>query len=163
MSDAPTPPDPVDPAPQTPGTPPPPGATPPDTPGPTPPGTPGAAPAAPLSEEADIQANKAMAMLAYIIFFIPLIAAKDSPFAKYHANQGLVLTIFGFGAFVVVGILSFMIAFIPFIGWCISSLGCFVSMAVLIAWLVFAVLGIMNASNGLKKPLPLMGNISIIK
>ena len=35
--------------------------------------------------------NKVMAILAYIIFFIPLLAAKESKFAMYHANQGLVL------------------------------------------------------------------------
>ena len=42
-------------------------------------------------DAADIEKNKLMAVLAYIIFLIPLLAAKDSPFAKYHTNQGLVL------------------------------------------------------------------------
>ena len=42
---------------------------------------------------ADIEKNKAVGILAYILFFIPIIAARDSKFAMYHANQGLALFI----------------------------------------------------------------------
>ena len=40
--------------------------------------------------------KKGMAILAYfgILFLIPLFAAKNDPFARYHTNQGLVLFIF---------------------------------------------------------------------
>ena len=38
----------------------------------------------------DIEDNKVIAALAYIIFFLPLIVAKDSEFGKFHANQGLI-------------------------------------------------------------------------
>lgn len=43
----------------------------------------------------DIAKNKGMAVLSYIwiLFIIPLFAAKDSKFARFHANQGLVLFI----------------------------------------------------------------------
>ncbi len=34
----------------------------------------------------DIEKNKTMAGLAYLIFFLPLIASPDSAFAKFHAN-----------------------------------------------------------------------------
>ena len=44
----------------------------------------------------DIEKNKIMAVLAYIIFLIPLLAAKDSPFAKFHTNQGS--SIFSYGS-----------------------------------------------------------------
>jgi hypothetical protein len=37
-------------------------------------------------DPSDVQRNKGMAVLAYIIFFIPLLAARDSKFAMYHAN-----------------------------------------------------------------------------
>jgi hypothetical protein len=40
-------------------------------------------------EPNNVLTNKVMAILAYIIFFIPLLAARDSHFAMYHANQGL--------------------------------------------------------------------------
>ena len=39
----------------------------------------------------DADKNKVMGILAYVIFLVPLIVAKDSPFAKYHTNQGLAL------------------------------------------------------------------------
>ncbi|HPL93320.1 MAG TPA: hypothetical protein PLB38_03500 [bacterium] len=39
----------------------------------------------------DIEKNKVMAILAYIIWLIPYLGAKDSKFAMYHAKQGLVL------------------------------------------------------------------------
>lgn len=98
----------------------------------------------------DVEKNKVMAILAYIIFFIPLIAARESRFAMFHANQGLVL----FLAAVVINIVG---GIIPFIGWfLILPFGW-------IAVLVFAIIGIINASKGEMKPLPLIGGISIIK
>jgi uncharacterized membrane protein len=98
----------------------------------------------------DVEKNKVMAILSYIIFFIPLIAARESKFAMYHANQGLVL----FLAAVVINIVG---GIVPFIGWfIILPFGW-------IAVLIFAIIGIINASKGLMKPLPLIGGISIIK
>ena len=43
----------------------------------------------------DIEKNKVMAVLAYfgILVLIPIFAAKDSKFARFHANQGLVLAL----------------------------------------------------------------------
>ncbi len=58
----------------------------------------------------DVQDNKVIAALAYIVFFIPLLAAKDSKFAKEHAKQGLVLLIVA----IIVMILG---SVIPIIGW----------------------------------------------
>jgi uncharacterized membrane protein len=103
-----------------------------------------------IPDPQDVEKNKVMAILAYIIFFIPLIAARESKFAMYHANQGLVL----FLAAVVINIVG---GIIPFIGWfVILPFGW-------IAVLVFAIIGIINASKGEVKPLPLIGGISIIK
>ncbi len=98
----------------------------------------------------DVDSNKVMAILAYIIFFIPLIAARDSKFAAYHANQGLVL----FLTAVAVNVIE---SIIPIIGW--FFILTFGNLAVLI----LAILGIINAAKGLMKPLPLIGGISIIK
>lgn len=102
------------------------------------------------NEQSDIQKNKGMAILAYIIFFIPLLAAKDSTFAMYHANQGLLL-------FLTAVIVNIAGAIIPIIGWfLIYPLGnLFV--------LVLFVLGILNASKGQMKPLPLIGGMELIK
>jgi uncharacterized membrane protein len=97
----------------------------------------------------DVQNNKVMAILAYIIFFIPLLAARDSPFAMYHANQGVLLFLAAVAANIVLN-------FLPIIGWILLP---FVNLAIL----VFAILGILNASGGRNKPLPLFGHISLLK
>jgi len=98
----------------------------------------------------DIEQNKVMGVLAYILFLIPLLAAKDSPFAKFHTNQGLLV----FLAALAVNIVG---AIIPFIGWLlILPLG---NLAVF----VLGIIGIINAINGNAKKLPIIGNIEIIK
>ena len=63
----------------------------------------------------DVQANKVMAILAYfgILVLIPLFAAKESPFARFHANQGLILLIAGFVIWLVSTVLTFVS---PFLG-----------------------------------------------
>ena len=97
-----------------------------------------------------MESNKLMAAISYIwiLFLVPLFAAKDDAFARYHANQGLVL----FLASIALGI----IAIIPFIGVIISAIGGIVTV-------VFMILGIINALKGEMKPLPLIGGIEIIK
>lgn len=106
----------------------------------------------------DIQNNKVMALLAYLgfLFLIPLLAAPNSRFARFHANQGLVLFIFEAIAGVVTGI----ICIIPFVGWIIGGI---LSAAVSIFGLVLMILGIVNAVNGQAKQLPLIGGITILK
>ena len=102
----------------------------------------------------DVQQNKVMAVLAYIgiLFLVPLLAAPNSQYARFHTNQGLVRFLFD----IVVGILTAVLAFIPFIGLIVSSLlglGVFVLM----------ILGIVNAATGKANELPLIGKIRIIK
>lgn len=43
----------------------------------------------------DVESNKVMAVLSYlgILVLIPLLGAKNSPFARFHTNQGLILCI----------------------------------------------------------------------
>ena len=96
----------------------------------------------------DIEKNKVMAVLAYILFFIPLLAAKDSKFARFHANQGLVLFLGG--------IIASVVAVIPVIGWIIAPIAGLVIT-------VLAVIGIINALNGKAKELPVIGKFKILK
>lgn len=101
-------------------------------------------------DPSDIEKNKVMAILAYIIFFIPLLAAKESKFAMYHANQGLIL----FLAAVIINVVG---AVIPIIGWLIIiPLG---NLAVL----VWAILGIVKAAGGKVAPLPMIGKYNLLK
>lgn len=91
-----------------------------------------------------------MAILAYlgILVIVPILVAKDSEFVMYHANQGLVLFI--------AEIILFAIGIIPLLGWLISFLG-------YLGALVLAIMGIINAVNKKKKPLPLIGGYRILE
>ncbi|SHG35334.1 DUF4870 domain-containing protein [Ornithinibacillus halophilus] len=99
----------------------------------------------------DASENKGMAILAYIgfLFIVPLLAAKESEFAKFHTNQGILLFILGVA-------ISIVGSIIPFIGWLIILPFGY------LAWLVLAIMGIINAANGKKKALPLIGGINIL-
>lgn len=108
----------------------------------------------------DIQKNKGMAALAYIIFFLPLVVCPDSRFGRFHANQGLLILIGAVGGGIVLSILSFILGLISYYLIFISTLlyiVLYVGLAVLI------IMGIINAVNGQAKPLPLVGHIKIIK
>ncbi len=113
------------------------------------------------SEQKDAQDNKMMGILAYIIFLIPLLAGpKDSGFVRFHTNQGLVLFITGVIWIIVYNILS---SILYAISWTLGlGLGGILSVFSLV-FLALAILGIINAANGSKKPLPVIGNIVILK
>ncbi|MGD8189292.1 hypothetical protein ACQCN2_04745 [Brevibacillus ginsengisoli] len=104
----------------------------------------------PQPDPQDVEKNKVIALLSYIIFFLPYLAAKDSPFAMYHANQGLILLLTSL-------VLNFVGSIIPVLGWFIIIP--FGNLAIL----VFLILGILNAVNGQMKPLPLIGKFQLIK
>lgn len=95
------------------------------------------------TDSKDVEENKGMAAISYIwiLFLIPYLTKKDSPFAMYHAKQGLVFFIFS----IIVGFLWW----IPFVGW---ALGLFS--------LVLFIMGIVNALGGKKAPLPLIGQFA---
>ncbi len=97
----------------------------------------------------DIESNKVMAGLANILFFLPLLVCPDSPFGRYHANQGLLLLLLGLGG-------SIVLSIIPIIGWILLP---FFAIAVFI----IAVIGLINGFTGKAKPLPIIGKYQIIK
>jgi len=88
-----------------------------------------------------------IAILSYfgILFLIPLLAAKDSPFAQFHAKQGLVLFI--------AEIITVIIAWIPIIGWIAGFI-------LWIIWFVFSIMGIVNVLGGKQTPLPMIGKFA---
>lgn len=109
----------------------------------------------------DIQSSKAMAILAYLgpLVLIPLFAAKDSRFARYHTNQGLVLLIGWIAYSIVYSILSRIILAIS---WRLYFLVSIIGLIGLV-FLVLAVIGIINAANGRAKELPVIGKIKLLK
>ncbi len=109
----------------------------------------------------DVSKNKAMAVLAYFgpLCFIPMFAAKDSKFARFHANQGLVLLIACVAYSIVSSILNSIILAISWRLYFITSIISFIS----IVFAVLAILGIINAANGRAKELPVIGKFKILK
>jgi len=125
----------------------------PATPPPPPPSATGSneKPAEFTPEAADVEQNKVMGVLSYIfiLWLVPLLAARQSKFSMFHCNQGLVL----FLTCMVVWLPLVVISFIPF-----------VNLIMLIVWpvygisaLVLVILGIINAATGKCKPLPVIG------
>lgn len=90
------------------------------------------------------QKNTAMAIVAYFIFFIPLLTdAKNDPFVKYHVKQGL-------------GMLALWVLW-NVVSWYIYFFGIemLISLAIAVLW----ILGIVNAVQGKQAPVPLIGQI----
>jgi uncharacterized membrane protein len=97
----------------------------------------------------DAEKNKIVALLSYLglLVIVPILAARESRFAMYHANQGLILLIIWVGLW--------FLSFIPLL-----------NLLTLIAWIfpvVLSIMGILNVLNGRMKPLPLLGHLQIIK
>jgi uncharacterized membrane protein len=104
----------------------------------------------------DVEKHRVFGILAYLGIFVlvPIIVAKDSPYAKYHANQGLVLFI----AEIAVFLITATFVFIPFLG----ILVYYIHLLFLLVFLVLAVLGIINAAAGKCVPLPVIGGVKIL-
>jgi len=110
----------------------------------------------------DAEKNKIFGILAYvwILFIVPLLAAKDSPFARYHANQGLVLFVGWLALAVAITIVNVILSMILPGGllFVVTILG-----LVDLVPFVLMVMGIINAANGKCLPLPIIGGIKLIK
>lgn len=106
----------------------------------------------------NINDHKLYAILGYILpflFFLPLVqeSSKHDAFARFHANQQLILLIIWIGLY----ILSNMF-------YAILMMGAFLLMPLLnLAVLVLAILGIINAVHGEMKELPIVGGFKLLK
>lgn len=96
----------------------------------------------------DVEKNKVISALAYLIFFLPLIAAPNSKFGRFHANQGLLLLILAVGGNIVLNL-------IPFFGF-------FLETVYSIVMFVLFLMGLINTLNGKARELPLIGQYRII-
>lgn len=100
-------------------------------------------------DQADIDTNKTMAGLAYLLFFLPLIVCPQSKYAKFHANQSLLL-------FIVAVVGNIILSFIPIIGWVLMPL------YGLVIFILF-VMGLLNGFSGKAKRLPVIGKYDLLK
>ena len=124
-------------------------------------------------DKEDIKDHKAISVLSYFgpLFFVPLIATPNSKFARYHANQGLVLFVleFVYGIFYSLLIEFFGVIFPMQIT--LGGYGRSIAYSVLVVlfglvWiflLVITILGIVNAAKGRAKELPIFGKFRFFK
>lgn len=89
--------------------------------------------------DSDIAKNKMVALLSYffLLCLVPLLTKKVSPFAYFHAKQGLVVC------------LGWFFTWVPFVG---PLLGIFLA--------VLSIIGIINVLNGKKDKLPIVGSLA---
>jgi uncharacterized membrane protein len=104
--------------------------------------------------EAEIQDGKMMGILAYIIFLVPLLAARDKKFAMFHTEQALVLLIAWIVIYIGFIILTIILRAVS------TALSCGISILSILIWvafLVFWIMGLINAAQGKLKVLPFIG------
>ncbi len=104
----------------------------------------------------DMEDNKGMAILSYIIPLIPYFVEKKSKWVKYHAVQGMNLLIIGIIANIALSIVTAIIW--PL--WWLTNLLWAIFNGV---YFVLAVIGIINVCNGKAKELPIVNKFKIIK
>jgi len=99
----------------------------------------------------EVADGKAFAVLSYVLsliglpfFLVPLIM-RNNAFSLYHAKQCLMLWLVG----IVGGILSAVLA--------VVCIGVVLGLLLAVFGLVLTIMGIINASNGVVKPLPVIG------
>ncbi len=95
--------------------------------------------------------DNAIAAVAYIIFFIPLLVEPKTEFKTFHANQGLLLLIFWVAGSIISSILATVL------------IGFFIGAFVGIFGFIFLIMGIVNALNGKQDRLPLIGKWDLLK
>ena len=113
----------------------------------------------------DIEANKIVSLFAYILFFIPLIVAPNSKYARFHVNQGLILFIIGIINSTLQGIFGFwnIGRWIWESGWSFNASPFLVVFNLLgVALLAAMIYGIVNALNGKAAEIPLVGKFRIL-
>ena len=114
----------------------------------------------------DIQENRGWGrsfLLRLFWYSSPIFAARNSYFARFHANQGLVLFLF-YACYsvltrIITNILNLALGFIPFVPGMISAALQFIG----IIFFVLMILGIANAASGKVKELPFIGRIRLLK
>lgn len=98
----------------------------------------------------DVKNNKKIAFLAYLgpFVLVSYLKAKESPFLKFHTNQGLLTLI--------MLVISILVFFVPNIGTVTGYICVLVSLS-------FSVLGIMNVLKEEETQLPIIGKYKILK
>ena len=117
-----------------------------------------------VSDEAvDIQKNKVLAACSYfgVLVLLPLFLRRESPFARFHANQGLVL----FLCEIICQAVSRGVHMVQGWGWPFWGFGLMGGALEILdlVFLVFAIWGVINVCTGKYAALPVIGSIQLLK
>lgn len=112
----------------------------------------------------DAEANKGVAICAYfgLLWLVPLFTAKNSPFAKFHTNQAILVFITSVVFKIAGGILNALLIWI-FDYWRIYKFTTVISWATTVCGLVLMILGIVYAAQGKMKEIPVLGQFHLLK
>jgi len=119
----------------------------------------------------DVEKTKLLAILGYGCFLIPLLLAPKSRFARFHANQGLltqILWVVAVGGVLALWLLNRgmavllaeRIAILYYFFACIFHV---LQPVLLVAALGATIFGIVQAANGLRQVVPLIGHFVLIE
>jgi uncharacterized membrane protein len=119
---------------------------------------PAAAATAPTTSTDELSDHKLYAILGYIIpflFFLPLLqdSSKNNVFARFHANQQLLILIILVSFWALNNVLFMILYFIWF------AIAPLISLAIL----VLVIIGVINAAKGEMKELPIIGKFRLLK
>lgn len=128
-----------------------PSAPPPPGGGEAPPPTP---PPAPQATSGSSDSNRTvMLVLSYLglLALIPWLVEKNDSEVQWHAKNGLVFT----AAMIVIWIVATVLAVVPVLGWIVFF---FAYTLLPLAWLIFAILGIVKATQGQRLVVPVLSD-----
>ena len=88
--------------------------------------------------------TRGLCMLSYLGIFAlyALVINKEDADIRFHVNQAMCLQVFI--------LIASLVNIIPFLGWIAFGVAC-------IMYIVFTIMGILNAKNGVQKELPIVG------
>lgn len=95
-----------------------------------------------------------VAYLTWVGLLIALVAG-DREKSKFHLNQSLVIWLAG----TVAGLMSKFLGGLPLVGWLVNLLMSVVSLFCVVCWFI----AIVGAIRGTEKPVPLLGQVKLLR
>lgn len=129
----------------------------------------------PVVDPQDAEKNRLQGIIAYIpfLFVVPLLVAPQSKFSKFHANQGLLLSIVSVALWIIIQkIINGIIVRTVYSSsltniFSVATRGSFVATLVsIVVWgiiSILALIGVIGANKGECKPLPIIGKYKLLK
>ncbi len=113
----------------------------------------------------DVENTKVVCAISYIgiLFFIPLLAYPNSRFAKFHANQALIVFLLSIAMQVICSVGEGIWWALPFLPNFVENLGGWAfDLAEWLIPLAAGICGFVNALNGKAKEIPIIGKFNLI-